>query len=76
MDLLTPQQESLFQTLKQWRKNKAAELDVPAFIIFSDRTLRELAIHHPKSFNNLKLIHGIGPEKLERFGADLMAIIV
>lgn len=74
-DLLTPEQEPLFLALKQWRKNKAAELDVPAFIIFSDRTLRELAIHHPGSFNDLKLIHGIGPEKLERFGADVMLLL-
>lgn len=73
--LLTPAQEPLFQALKVWRKNKATELDVPAFIIFSDRTLRELAIQHPGDFNELRNIHGIGPEKLERFGADVMLLL-
>lgn len=74
-NLLTPEQEPLFQALKQWRKNKASELDVPAFIIFSDRTLRELAVQHPGDFNQLQNIHGIGPEKLERFGADVMLLL-
>jgi ATP-dependent DNA helicase RecQ len=73
--LLDDQQEIIFQNLKTWRKQKAVELDVPAFIIFSDRTLRELALHHPGSFNELENIHGIGAEKLERYGADLMLVL-
>lgn len=68
-------QESRFQALKSWRKQKSIELDVPAFIIFSDRTLRELAVQNPNSFNDLKNIHGIGSEKLERYGADLMLVL-
>lgn len=73
--ILDTNQETVFQALKIWRKKKATELDVPAFIIFSDRTLRDLAIKHPGSFNELEAVHGIGPEKLERYGADLMLVL-
>jgi ATP-dependent DNA helicase RecQ len=73
--VLTPEQENIFQILKQWRKQKADELDVPAFIIFSDRTLRALAIEMPSSKNDLKSVYGIGEDKMERFGAELIAIL-
>ncbi|MGZ5280477.1 MAG: HRDC domain-containing protein [Pseudobdellovibrionaceae bacterium] len=41
--------------------------------MFSDRTLRELAVANPQSLDDLKSIHGIGESKLEKFGWDLMA---
>lgn len=68
-------QDARFQALKLWRRQKSIELDVPAFIIFSDRTLRELALHNPSDFNQLENIHGIGAEKLERYGADVMLVL-
>ncbi len=73
--ILDDNQEAVFQALKFWRKQKAVELDVPAFIIFSDRTLRELALHNPSNFDALQNIHGIGAEKLERYGADVMLVL-
>lgn len=73
--VLDAKQETVFQVLKAWRKQKAVELDIPAFIVFSDRTLRELALHHPSSFSELESIHGIGADKLERYGADLMLVL-
>ncbi len=73
--VLNDQQEIAFQALKVWRKKKASELDVPAFIIFSDRTLRDLAVRNPGNFGELEAVHGIGPEKLERYGADLMLVL-
>lgn len=66
-------QERRFQALKAWRKQKALELDMPAFVVFSDRTLRALAIENPQSLDALKDIHGIGESKLEKFGWDLLA---
>lgn len=73
--LLDETQDVRFRALKAWRKQKASELDVPAFIIFSDRTLRELAIQNPGNFEDLKNVHGIGTEKLERYGADVMLVL-
>lgn len=73
--VLNDTQEKRFQALKAWRRQKSVELDVPAFIIFSDRTLRELALLNPADFNELQNIHGIGSEKLERYGADVMLVL-
>lgn len=70
---LDPMQEARFQLLKKWRKEKAKELDVPAFVVFGDQTLRHLAIRNPQSLDDLKDIHGIGEAKLAKFGWDLMA---
>ena len=65
--------EKRFQNLRLWRKEKAMELDVPAFVIFSDQTLKHLAFENPQSLETLKGIHGIGDAKLEKFGWDLLS---
>lgn len=70
---LTEQQEVVFERLKVWRKEKAKELDVAAFVVFSDQTLRHLAIENPKSLQGMKSIYGIGESKLEKFGWDVLA---
>lgn len=70
---MDPASEYRFKTLRQWRKAKATELDVPAFVIFGDKTLRELAQKNPVSFDQLKQIYGIGEAKLEQFGRDILA---
>jgi superfamily II DNA helicase RecQ len=62
-----------FAALKDWRKRKAKELDIAAFMVFSDKTLRELASVNPKSQEALLAIHGIGEAKAETFGRDLLA---
>ncbi len=70
---MDPVSEGRFKTLRQWRKAKATELDVPAFVIFGDKTLRELAQKNPVSLDQLKDIYGIGEAKLEQFGWDILA---
>ncbi len=70
---LDPIQEQRFQLLRQWRKTKATELDTPAFVIFSDKTLKDLAVKNPQSLDELKMIYGIGETKLEKFGWDLIS---
>lgn len=66
-------QEMRFENLRRWRKQKAQELDVPAFVVFSDQTLKQLAIKNPQSIEELENIYGIGESKLEKFGWDLLA---
>jgi ATP-dependent DNA helicase RecQ len=70
--VLNSEQQIRFEALRKWRKYKAQELDVPAFVVFGDQTLRQLAIKNPQSLDDLEAIHGIGETKLERFGADLI----
>ena len=70
---LNPLEDKRFQILRQWRKAKANELDIPAFVIFGDKTLKDLAQKNPQSLDELKNIYGIGDAKLEKFGWDLLA---
>lgn len=71
--LLTPEQEERFQNLRRWRKAKADELDVPAFVILGDKSLRDLAQKNPTTIDALKNVYGIGEAKAEKFGWDLLA---
>lgn len=65
--------ESLrFAALKEWRKQKAKILDVAAFMIFSDKTLRHLANENPRNMEELLMVHGIGEVKAETFGAEVL----
>ena len=48
---------------------------VPPYVIASDRTLRELAEIRPRTPDALRLAHGIGPHKVERYGAGLLAVV-
>ncbi|RMF12435.1 MAG: ATP-dependent DNA helicase RecQ [Candidatus Dadabacteria bacterium] len=69
---LTGDALELQRHLKQWRKDFAAEQELPAFAIFSNRTLRELAERQPTTLEELEQIYGIGPQKLEWFGDTLL----
>lgn len=53
--------------LKDWRKQYAKENDLPAFMVFSDRTLTDLAVKNPKSSEELGEVYGFGPAKVEAF---------
>lgn len=65
--------QSRFERLRTWRRAKAQELDLPAFVVFSDRTLKNLAATNPRNIEELKGVHGIGETKAEKFGWDLLA---
>jgi ATP-dependent DNA helicase RecQ len=71
-----PYDEAVFAALKQFRREKAAELgNVPAFVVFTDRTLRDLARTLPTDETSLRLVRGIGTDKAARFGAETLAVI-
>lgn len=59
--------------LKNWRKKYANEKDIAAFIVFSNKTLTDLANKNPNSLNGLLNVYGLGPQKVETFGAELLA---
>jgi ATP-dependent DNA helicase RecQ len=61
-----------FETLRRWRKAYAELHDVPAFLVFGNRTLRELARRKPASLGELETVYGLGPRKIEQFGNDLL----
>ncbi len=65
----------LLQRLKDWRKSKAQKTNLPAYIIFHDKVLIEIAAHKPRTLQELSNLKGIGPMKLTQYGEDLLKII-
>jgi ATP-dependent DNA helicase RecQ len=72
---LGPNEERALAALKAVRTRIAREEQVPAYIVFSDRTLAELAIRRPRSLHAFQDVRGVGPMKLERYGARFLAAI-
>ncbi|WP_027500121.1 ATP-dependent DNA helicase UvrD2 [Rhodococcus sp. UNC363MFTsu5.1] len=66
---------ALFDSLKAWRSAKSKELKVPAYVVFSDATLTAIAEQQPQDDRGLVAIPGIGAAKLERYGADVLAVV-
>lgn len=64
--------ERIYEALRAWRRDVSREHGVPAYTVFHDSTLRELARVRPTSLNELRSISGIGATKLERYGAALL----
>jgi ATP-dependent DNA helicase RecQ len=70
-----PVDATLFQTLREWRRSEADERGVPPYIIFSDRTLREIARAKPSTLTQLRNVYGVGDAKLEAFGPAVLAVL-
>ncbi len=58
----------LFERLRALRKRLADAEGVPAYIVFSDAVLRQMAQHVPRSRTEMLALSGVGPVKLERYG--------
>jgi ATP-dependent DNA helicase RecQ len=71
--LETDQAELRGEVLREWRKAFAARNDIPAFIVFSNRTLIDLANKNPKTQTELSRVYGFGPAKVEALGEEIMA---
>jgi ATP-dependent DNA helicase RecQ len=66
---------ALFDRLRSWRSERARADAVPAYVVFADATLRELASVQPRSLDELAGVKGIGPAKLERYGDEVLALV-
>src|SRR5215207_5871734 len=66
---------ALLEALKALRAKLAQVQKVPAYVVFSDRTLVELATHRPVSPRAMREIHGVGDTKLERYGAAFLEVV-
>ena len=67
-----PEEEELFQRLRGLRKELADRQGVPAYIVFSDKVLREMAGRRPRTAGQLLDVSGVGPAKLERYGQSFL----
>ena len=61
-----------FETLRAWRRDRAAEQHVPPYVIFQDRTLLEIAQREPGSLEALAAIPGVGQTKIDRYGKGVL----
>ncbi len=67
--------KALFEELRSVRKKEAENLSVPPYVVFGDKTLREMAIHYPQTENAFLEISGVGHQKLEQFGEPFISTI-
>ncbi|MGW1073286.1 ATP-dependent DNA helicase UvrD2 [Streptomyces sp. NPDC002537] len=66
--------EALYERLRDWRAEQAALLGQPAYCVFTDKTLLAIAEAVPGTESELAGISGVGRRKLDRFGADVLAL--
>ena len=67
---------ALFDKLRALRRKLAAARNVPPYVIFGDRTLRQMAYYVPQTSENLAQISGVGAVKLEQLGEEFLAEIM
>lgn len=67
--------EATIDRLRAWRLERAREREVPAYVIFTDATMEALAETLPGDVDELLAISGIGPDKVHRYGEDLLALL-
>lgn len=70
-----PYSQELFDLLRSLRKQIADEQGLPPYVVFSDRTLRDMAAHSPRTAEALLSISGVGDVKLERYGRQFLRAI-
>jgi len=66
---------ALFDALKAWRAEVAREHNLPAYIVFHDATLAEMAREQPATLDALAGISGVGAKKLEAYGAEILRVL-
>ena len=67
--------KDLFELLKSLRKHHAEQKGLPAYLVFSDATLLEMATKHPTNDAELLAITGVGPKKLTSYGASFLKLL-
>src|SRR5262245_15991950 len=65
-----------FEALKAWRLARARADEIPAYVVFHNTTLEEIAARRPTSLAELADVPGVGPRKLERYGDEVLAALI
>jgi ATP-dependent DNA helicase RecQ len=65
----------VFERLRAWRAATAAEQGIPAYVVFHDATLRQIAILHPDDLHGLGQVSGVGETKLAKYGEQILATL-
>ena len=72
---LSEAEQAIFEKLRWWRVETARKHNVPAYVIFHDATMREIARVKPASVDDLRHVSGVGEKKLETYGEEIVALI-
>jgi ATP-dependent DNA helicase RecQ len=72
---LTPEDTAVFEKLRAWRTTTAREQSVPAYVVFSDATLRQIAVTRPATQAGLFEINGVGEAKLAKYGEAILRVL-
>ncbi|MEU0155426.1 DNA helicase RecQ [Micromonospora fulviviridis] len=72
---LAPAAVPVFERLRAWRAATAKEQGVPAYVVFHDATLRQIATEGPTSLAELSRISGVGDNKLAKYGEGILAVL-
>lgn len=67
--------QELFDDLRELRKKLANEMGVPPYVIFSDKSLKDMAAKRPQTLAGFKTVFGVGPAKLDKFGEVFLGLI-
>jgi DNA helicase-2/ATP-dependent DNA helicase PcrA len=67
--------DPVFAALKAWRLERARADEIPAYVVFHNTTLAEIAARAPRSLAELAAVPGVGPAKLERYGGEVLAAL-
>jgi DNA helicase-2/ATP-dependent DNA helicase PcrA len=70
-----PADDTLIEALRVWRRARAAADAVPAYVVAHDTTLAEIAEVRPRTLPALRRVRGMGPAKLERYGAEILDVV-
>lgn len=72
---LSEDQKRVYQSLKRWRTETASTLNQPPFMVCHNNELLTVAKNNPKSFEDLAKIKGFGPQKIAKFGDDILEVL-
>ncbi|MBA0054010.1 DNA helicase RecQ [Streptomyces sp. AJS327] len=72
---LPPEAEPVFEALRAWRTERAREGGVPAYVVFHDAALREIAMLRPSSLAELGTVGGVGEKKLATYGEGVLELL-
>ena len=67
--------DPVFAALKAWRLERAKADEVPAYVVFHNSTLAEIAGRKPQTLGDLAEVPGVGPAKLDRYGGDVLSVL-
>ena len=65
----------MFERLRAWRAAVAKAQGMPAYVIFHDATLRQIAASPPATLAELALVNGVGETKLARYGEQILEVL-